>query len=74
MLSILVAGQPNLDPLQTVRDYVARHEATIRKFDLVAGSSPDALTPLLVKASRALSSRITKAEERWLLGVEAAAP
>jgi hypothetical protein len=74
MAPIVVAGQPISDPLQKITDYIGDHERTIKRFDLVAGTSPNGLTSELITATRFLSSRITKKEEAWLLEIEADAP
>jgi hypothetical protein len=74
MPSIQVAGHTIRNPTQSIRDYLSAHERTIKDFDLVAGSSPGVLTPELVTASRVLSSRITMAEQRWLVEVQVGAP
>jgi hypothetical protein len=74
MKSISVAGNPVSDPLKVISNYIDQRERTIRRFDLMAGTSPYELTPQLIKASRALSSRITKEEEAWLLQIQGDAP
>jgi hypothetical protein len=74
MEPVLIAGQAVSDPLQSVKDYLVTHGRTITGFDLMAGTSPDSLTPRLIKASRTLSSRITKAEGDWLLSIQTGAP
>jgi hypothetical protein len=71
-----VAGQPVDGATQIVRTYLAKHAGTFQHFDELAGSSPNLLTSKLIASTRTpwMNSRITQADERWLLERSETAP
>lgn len=63
---IEIAGRTVSDPLGVLADYCRRHADTLRRYDWLAGTT-DTLTVEQVAATRRVNSRISRAEERWLL-------
>lgn len=72
---IKVAGRLVDDPLGVFVDYCRRHARTIRAYDWLAGTRP-VLTSTLIKSTRApyAGSRISREQERHLLGLSDTAP
>lgn len=73
---VRVAGHSVSAPLQGIEKYLSDHNETVKHFDLLAGSSPDELTPELIKATRSpwMNSRISYKQEDWFLETARAAP
>ena len=63
-----------MDITAEIQRYVSKHAGTIRGFDMVAGTSPNVLSPELVIATRKVSSRISNAELEWFVDKGSSAP
>ncbi|SNT55816.1 hypothetical protein SAMN05421812_109277 [Asanoa hainanensis] len=70
---IEVAGWKVLEPLAVVAAYCRDQATTLRRYDGLAGVQ-ETLTPEVVRASWLLNSRISYAQQRWLLDRSPGAP